>query len=179
MKFSGGKRLSVKKATVLIVDGYNIIYAWPELIQLKAKALAASRQGLVDIMVNYSAYSGQQVYIVFDGQGAADTLEYTNGITICYTREGETADQYIERMVGEEALVADEIYVATSDYAQQQTILGRGAHRMSSRELYLQVQKMWTSFTGFQGTKTLASGRLEARLGSDVRATLERMRRGK
>ncbi|MGE5380986.1 MAG: NYN domain-containing protein [Methylocystaceae bacterium] len=171
--------MPAKKETVLIVDGYNVIYAWPELMQLKDKSLQASREALIDIMINYAAYKGYRVYVVFDGQGTEDTVEYNGSIYTCYTREGDTADQYIERLVGDEAFTACEVYVATSDYAQQRIVLGRGAHRISSRELHIQVQKMWDKFDRLQEKTGSWSGMLVSRLGAEMRTALEKLRRSK
>jgi len=167
------------KPTVLIVDGYNVIYAWPELMQLKDNSLAASRQALIDIMTNYAAYKGYRCQVVFDGQGKEETIEMVGEILVVYTREGDSADYYIERLVGDTALAGYEIYVATSDYTEQRIILGRGAHRISSRELHLEVQKMWVKFDRMQEKSGDGLGMLVSRLGAEVLAALERLRRSK
>ena len=88
--------------TFLIVDGYNIIHAWPELEELTSVSLESARVKLMDILCNYQGVSGETVILVFDGYlvkgSTGSVLEYNN-IFVVYTKEAETADHYIERTV--------------------------------------------------------------------------------
>lgn len=128
---------------ILIVDGYNIIGAWPELRSLKHDNLEAARDGLIDSLKDYKAFTGRDVIVVFDAHLAAgrQTEETIGGIRILYSKEDETADELIERLVYDlyEKTTRGHIYVATSDYVEQQVTFGEGALRISARELRIDV----------------------------------------
>lgn len=127
---------------VLLVDGYNIIGAWDELIKLRRRDIAQARKRLIERMEEYQAYAGNRIIIVFDAlyvQGTEHRQIY-NGVEIIYTREDETADECIERLVKSLKTVDNEVYVATSDYMEQRTIFSRGALRISARELLLNIE---------------------------------------
>ena len=119
----------------LLVDGYNIIFAWEKLKKLAAEDIAAAREALVDILANYRGWRKCEVILVFDAykvKGNPGSLERKNGISIVYTKEAQTADAYIERAtydLGREHRVR----VATSDNMEQVIILGHGALRISAR----------------------------------------------
>ncbi|WP_027356979.1 NYN domain-containing protein [Desulfofundulus thermocisternus] len=166
----------------LIVDGYNIIHAWPELEQLSGdSSLEHARTRLVDILVNYAALTGEHVVVVFDAhqvKQAGDRSETVGGVEVIYTPEGETADAVIEKLVGELSRRGT-VYVATYDWAEQRMILGRGAYRITPRELWEKVQR-----TREEGKKHFDSGRpadayLENRLVDEIRLIFERWRRRK
>jgi uncharacterized protein len=122
---------------ILLVDGYNIIGAWPELIELKEWNLSKARDCLIEKLAEYQAYSGFRVIVVFDAhfvQGIE--RKYKNyKIEIIYTRENESADERIEKLAGELNTIKTQVYVATSDYTEQWVIFGQGALRKSAREL--------------------------------------------
>lgn len=125
---------------ILVVDGYNIIGAWETLKKAKVIEIAQARDMLIEYMAEYQAYTGDRVIIVFDAyyvHGIASRLK-TFKVEIIYTKEKETADECIERIVSDLKNVRNQVYVATSDYAEQRTIFGRGALRKSARELYLE-----------------------------------------
>lgn len=129
----------------LLVDGYNIINAWPDLIKdAKEVNLETSRERLTDVMAEYSAMTGITVIIVFDAHqvGRNSRTSYiVNGVEVIFTKEGETADHYIEKIV--DAIGREEkVRVATSDWIEQQIVLGRGASRISARELYVEVKNI-------------------------------------
>lgn len=122
----------------LFVDGYNVINAWDELRELMEINIEAARQGLVDILVEYQSYMGIKVILVFDAykvKGANQKTEKQGGLEIIYTKENETADTYIERMLDEIGRYR-KVTVATSDGLLQQLIMSRGGLRMSAREFY-------------------------------------------
>ncbi|MCM3125730.1 NYN domain-containing protein [Mesobacillus sp. AQ2] len=122
---------------ILLVDGYNIIGAWPELVSLKKKELSAARDRLVEIMAEYQAYTGYRVIIVFDAYFVSGTQKkYKNyKVDVIFTKENETADERIERLAIELSNRQTQIHVATSDYTEQWAIFGQGALRKSAREL--------------------------------------------
>lgn len=133
------KRLeqSREKERYLLVDGYNIIFSWPELKSLSDTNLDAARGRLMDILCNYQGYKGMVVILVFDAYkvrgGKGDVQKYNN-IYVIYTKEAETADQYIEKAVHKIGKKHD-VTVATSDGLEQMIIWGDGAKRLSANEL--------------------------------------------
>lgn len=129
---------------VLIVDGYNIIGAWDELQKIKEKDLGQARDYLIELMADYQAYSGYHVIIVFDAyyvQGI-ESKQKTYKLDIIYTRENETADECIERLVKIHKNVSNQVYVATSDFLEQRITFGRGALRKSARELLVELREI-------------------------------------
>ncbi|MCR4432327.1 MAG: NYN domain-containing protein [Tepidanaerobacteraceae bacterium] len=125
----------------LLVDGYNIINAWPELEEAKSISLEAAREKLLDIMADYAGHTGIRVIVVFDAHQVEKSrgMQYDkNGVRVVFTKEGETADHYIEKLADLFAR-QEKVRVATSDWIEQQIILGRGATRISARELLQEV----------------------------------------
>jgi len=127
---------------VLLVDGYNIIFAWEDLKALAEDNMEGARGKLMDILCNYQGYRKNIVILVFDGYkvtgNPGDVLKYHN-IYVVYTKEAETADQYIEKTVRDMSKKY-EVKVATSDALEQMIILGQGAYRMSAKELKEEMQ---------------------------------------
>ena len=127
---------------ILFVDGYNVIGAWPEA-EREGWPLDESRDRLIHLLEDYAGYSGQEVVLVFDGHHSdrpQATVETRAGLTVVYSRHGQTADQYIEHACGR-LPVYREARVATSDHLEQTMILGRGATRLSSRELWRELSQ--------------------------------------
>lgn len=164
-----------------VVDGYNIIHAWPEFEGLRDTGLDHCRDKLVDILTNFAAFSGYFVKVVFDAhlvKSGTERCEVVHGIEVFYTQEGETADSLIERLVGDLGKLGT-VYVATSDWDEQRIIFGRGAYRVTPKELRVQVIK-----TNQQGQRHFnkanpTEGYLEDKLPRDIRVILENWRRGK
>ncbi|BCA84630.1 DNA-binding protein [Enterococcus saigonensis] len=132
------------KKQLLIVDGYNMIGAWPELVSLKkAEKLEDARETLLSLLSNYAKYEGLEIIVVFDAQFVPGiTQRYTKyQLQVIFTEEGETADSYIERVSGELNNALTQVTVATSDLAEQWVVFSQGALRTSARELYKTVQK--------------------------------------
>lgn len=132
------------KKQLLIVDGYNMIGAWPELARLKNQnKLEDAREALLHRLSNYAKYEGIEVMVVFDAQlvpGIQQSYKKYQ-LTVVFTKEEETADSYIERVTGEKNDLLTQVSVATSDLAEQWLIFSKGALRISARELYDQVRK--------------------------------------
>lgn len=122
---------------ILIVDGYNIIGAWPKLIQLKNNDLSAARDYLVEKMAEYQAYSGFRVIVVFDAHYVqGNEKKYNNyKVEVIFTKENESADERIEKLASSLNNRKTQIHVATSDFTEQWVIFGQGALRKSAREL--------------------------------------------
>ena len=134
-----------KPEEYLLVDGYNIIFAWPELRELAKINLDSARDKLMDIMCNYQGYRGCRLILVYDAykvKGNPGSVMKYHNIEVVYTKEAETADQYIERTT--HVLGAKprkyRVTVATSDALEQMTIWGNGATRMSALGLKAAVE---------------------------------------
>lgn len=130
---------------ILIVDGYNIIGAWLDLRELKDKGLLdEARERLLDWLVEYKVYSGQNVIIVYDAHQISGEGKkyYERKVNIFYTKENETADELIEKLVGQLYHRERRIYVATSDYTEQRVIFAQGALRISARELAIERDRI-------------------------------------
>lgn len=129
---------------ILLVDGYNIIGAWEELKKLKDQDLAQARSLLIEKMAEYQAYKGHRVIVVFDAYyvRGLETKQKDHRVEVIYTKEKETADECIEKLIKEIKNVKTQVYVATSDYTEQRTIFAQGALRKSARELYIETKNI-------------------------------------
>lgn len=133
---SGRTDGSGKGKRYLLVDGYNIIFAWDDLKELASRNIDSARDELIDRMSAYQGATGVTLILVFDAyrvRGRGRSVIRTGNISVVYTKEAETADAYIEKTVHE---IADknQVFVATSDGLEQTIILGEGATRISARE---------------------------------------------
>lgn len=127
---------------VLLVDGYNVIFAWEDLKELSKVNIEGARGKLMDVLCNYQGYRKNIIILVFDGYkvpgNIGEVLKYHN-IYVVYTKEAETADQYIEKTV-QEIGKKYQVTVATSDALEQMIIIGQGAHRISARDLLTEIK---------------------------------------
>lgn len=140
----------------LLVDGYNIIFAWEELKELAKMDMGAARGKLIDILANYQGYKKMTLILVFDAykvEGNTGSIEKYHNIYVVYTKEAETADQYIEKTVHEIGKKY-EVTVATSDATEQVIIMGQGAKRLSAAGLWEEitdaVREIRTEYIGKQ-----------------------------
>lgn len=165
----------------LIVDGYNVINGWDELKAESVYSLEAARQKLLDILSEYKSFKGITVIVVFDAHYVKNSMEkheIYNGIEVVYTKEFESADNYIERFI---AGLAGENYirVATSDWVEQMVVLGLGAVRLPVRELIQEIAAMRKAisetYTSNHGSKR---NLLENNINPKMRNALEKWRRG-
>lgn len=128
----------------VFVDGYNVVNSWDILKKEKSISLESARQKLIDILDNYGAINGCKVILVFDGYKVAGNreskYEYNKNLVVIFTKDGVTADAYIEKEVNHIGRKY-EVHVVTSDSLEQQTIFQRGAVRISSIEFYNLVCK--------------------------------------
>ena len=149
---------------LLIVDGYNVLNARDHM-----GTLADARERLIHELQDYAGYTGQKIIVVFDawlGDRQSRSIEECGRVTVVFTRKGETADHFIEHTCDgyaeDVSMRRMEIRVATSDGLEQTIILGRGATRLSSRELLMEMNQVRA-----QGANTTARA---AREGHDWRA---------
>ncbi len=131
------------KEEYLLVDGYNIIFSWEELKELAKSNLDGARHRLMDILCNYQGFSQCRLILVFDAYRVeghrCEVVKYHN-IHVVYTKEAETADQYIEKTVHELGK-QHRVRVATSDGLEQVIILGQGGLRMSAADLKEEIEQ--------------------------------------
>ena len=167
----------------LIIDGYNIINAWDDLKHIAIDDLDAAREKLINIIIEYAEFSGQKAIVVFDAYNVKNSMEKVEKrkyITVVYTREHQTADSYIEKLMTSLSKY-DVVKVATNDYAEQQIILGKGASRLSARELRLDVEEAKTKMKSKQITseRKIQRNWLEDRLDEETLSKLENIRRNR
>ena len=147
----GSERIKPPKAVplpegpeYLLVDGYNIIFAWEELAELAKSDLDAARHRLIQILCNYQGYRRCELILVFDAykvKGNPGSIERQHGIHVVYTKEAETADMYIEKVTHTLAK-EHRVRVATSDGLEQIIILGHGAVRVPARQFREEVEQV-------------------------------------
>lgn len=132
-----------RKEEYLLVDGYNVIFAWEDLRELAAVNIDSAKGRLLDVLCDYQAVRGCKLIVVFDAyrvQGHATEITDYHNIHVVYTKEAETADRYIERFAHENGKKY-QVTVATSDGLEQIIIRGQGCGLLSSRELREEIER--------------------------------------
>lgn len=166
---------------IVFVDGYNILNSWPNLKEDKEVNFQGAREKLIDIMHNYGSYYACKIVIVFDGHkvsGNREKIDVKNKyLTIVFTKDGQTADAYIEKEVHSLGRKY-EVQVVTSDKMEQQTVFQRGAIRTSSLEFYNEVIKT-EQLIREKEIKTFTKGRNDVfdNVPKDIQEKLEAIRR--
>jgi len=167
----------------VFVDGYNVISCWSELREIKEYSLDSARQKLLDYLQNYATYKGYKIYAVFDAHMKNGSIEkkerISENLIQVFTKEGETADSYIEKIVNNIGRKI-EVCVITSDSLEQQLVFQRGAIRMSSLEFYFEVKEAENRIRN--KTKKEYSEKkhlLEDRIDQEVLEKLEKIRRSR
>lgn len=166
----------------LIVDGYNIIGAWPELAKLKDIGLEEARDRLIDQLAEYQAFTGMKVYVVFDAHqvpGLGGKYEQSR-LQILYTKEKETADELIERLTTDLIGRRRRVFVATSDMTEQHVIFGKGALRIPARELLVKIRQSQKEVRERIEEPPFPSkgNTLDSKLSSELKELFEKWRRG-
>ncbi len=128
----------------LLIDGYNIIFSWDELNELAKENMEAARSKLMDILCNYQGFKKCVLILVFDAykvKGGVGAVQAYHNIHVVFTKEAETADQYIEK-VTHEISREHHVTVATSDALEQLIIMGQGAVRLSANDLKEEIDRI-------------------------------------
>lgn len=167
----------------IFVDGYNVINSWPNLKATKDFTFEGARQSLIDILHNYSVFNSCRISIVFDAHKVTGSIEkkeeVSNHISVIFTKDGETADSYIEKKVNQLGR-KHEIVVVTSDNLEQQTVFQRGAVRMSSLEFYNEILKVEKVIKkNSENNKIGYKNSLSDNIPDSIVKKLEKIRRGK
>ena len=134
----------IKADDYLLVDGYNIIFAWDELNEIAKDDLSAARSALIRILSNFQGMRKCRLILVFDAykvKGNMGSIEKDGNIHVVYTKEAETADMYIEK-ASYDLSRKHRVRVATSDATEQMIILGHGAERLSANDLKWEVEQV-------------------------------------
>ena len=181
-KWERRRREKEGRQEYLLVDGYNIIFSWEELRELSEKDIGAARGKLADILSNYQGYRKCTLILVYDAYkvegNPGEVMKYHN-IYIVYTKEAETADQYIEKTVRRIAKDAA-VTVATSDGLEQVIILGQGANRMSAPGLKEEIERTLAEVRGEHlGKKGSVGNYLFDYLDEETAEEMEKVRLGK
>ena len=165
----------------LLIDGYNIINAWSDVFNLRADSLEDCRDKLLTILSNYQGYKRIKVIVVFDAhlvKGSQEKHDSFDNLTVVFTKENETADNYIERFVYRQAGVHT-IRVATSDYLEQTIVLSKGGVRMSPRELREEVLATSKSSKTDRLAKLEKTNTIMSNIKPELLDKLDKIRRGK
>lgn len=174
----------MKQREHYIIDGYNVIHAWPELKALQAE-LSEARDRLIHILSEYGAYESYDVTIVFDApftEVEEHEEQVGEHLKVIYTGAGETADSRIERLAYESVRKGCEVHVVSSDGAVESVILGAGAYRHPAMEFRRAVRRVKRHLQEkYLGPVTLPLVRNEVgdHLDSDTAAKLDAMRKQK
>ncbi len=167
----------------LVIDAYNIINAWRDIFNPEYEPLEDSREKLLNILSNYQGYKKNNIIVVFDAhsvKGRQDKMESFDNIKIVFTKENETADSYIERLVY--ILSKDKqnvVRVATLDYLEQTTVLNIGGVRLTPNELRKEIEHISKVNKAKGEAKKTFKNTIDSKLDPDVIERLEKIRRGK
>lgn len=173
---------------ILIVDGYNVIFAWAHLNKIANESLEHARMELRNQLLNYGKFKGYEVILVFDGKytkDAASIESIARGFIEVYTDDGETADAFIEREVFLRKGKYTNVYVVTSDGAEQNQILGSGGLRIPARELQndmniaKQEERLQYTHKHHRDQVVLSRNEVYDHLSPDIAEKLDALRKGK
>lgn len=165
----------------LIIDGYNVINAWGDVFDLKKESLEDCREKFLNMLSNYQGYKKLNIIVVFDAhlvKGSKEKEEYFDNMTVVFTKENETADNYIEKYVHKNGST-NTIRVVTSDYLEQTIVLNNGGVRITPRELKEQIFQANRTINQGRGVNTSKSNKIMDNLDDRLLEKLEKMRRSK
>ncbi|MBE3102919.1 MAG: NYN domain-containing protein [Bacilli bacterium] len=165
---------------ILLVDGYNMIGAWKELRALKTDKLVDARDRLIEMMGEYKAFTGWRVIVVFDAHliPGIEKKKKQYDVEVIFTKENETADECIEKLIAKLKIRRDQVYVATSDMTEQWVVFAQGALRKSARELEIEMALVQQDIT--EKVKSFREQRPSSKINlpDEVAEIFEKWRRG-
>lgn len=171
-----------KQKEYLLVDGYNIIFAWEDLQKLASENIDSARDKLIDILSAYQGFRDCTLILVFDAykvKGGVGSVQKVHNIYVVYTKEAETADQYIEKTAHEIGHKYD-VTVATSDGLEQVIIMGQGCRLLSARELRSEVERMRATIREeIESRKESGKNYLFDHMSEEMAEEMEKIRLGK
>lgn len=165
----------------LIIDAYNVINNWTHLFDLNEDKLEDCRLKFLNLLSNYQGYVQTKIIVVFDAHMSkirTREIEKFDNMKIVFTKEGETADNYIEKFVYKLAR-SNIIRVVTSDFLEQKIVLSAGGIRVTPSELWAEINSINKKFNKKQIlNKTVKTNMIEDNISSDILRKLEKIRRG-
>lgn len=171
--------LLAAKTHYLLVDGYNIVFAREELAEIATYSLEAARRKLCELLSDFKAMTLYSIIVVFDAhlvEGGVGSVETHHNIKVVFTKEAETADNYIER-AAKRLTVNDQVTVATSDHLEQIIIIGRGARRISAADLWQEIEQARTELRDrFLNNKPVKKNPIAALVDAETARKLDEMR---
>lgn len=166
---------------VLLIDGYNIINAWADLAQLAKENLEDARHAFNNQISEYAQYNDIETYIIYDAykvKGTTNRIEKIKNLTVIFTKENQTADSYIEKFIHDYKYKRHAIIrVATNDGVEQSMVLGKGAARVTARELLLEVKQSKKGITKTLKENNDSRFTFEQSLDKETYEILEKLRR--
>ena len=162
----------------IFIDGYNVINAWQDLKEISSNSYEEARSSLIEMLVDYKATTGYNVYVVFDAyktKGKREKIENYKGVNIVFTKEFQTADSYIENKAHELKNPRNVVQVVTADGAQQQSILGSGAIRMTPLEFKTEIIRYKNKTSEHKTTENLKKSTVGDTINSTVLEVLNEM----
>jgi uncharacterized protein len=165
----------------LVIDGYNVINQWADLFDLKKEPLEDSRDKLLHMLSNYQGYKNIEVIVVFDAylqKRGQEKIQDFDNIKVVYTKEGETADNFIERFVylnGRSNLVK----VVTSDFLEQIITMSSGGIRVSPRELRMEIRTDLKAVDKVAFNPPIKNNTIMSKVTPDIFEKLDKIRKGK
>ncbi len=166
------------KKEYLFIDGYNIINQW-QYYRILSRNIENSRNKFIELLVEYQAYTGLKVIVVFDAhlvKGSLEKKELVSGVEVVFTKENETADSYIEKQLDKIGRY-ERVQVATSDGAIQQIVLARGGTRISAQEMLLELENTKKDIRTKTDKPRQKGTNIDQILDSDTLIKLEKIRR--
>lgn len=164
----------------LIIDGYNVLNALRQFEKQMSTSLEDGRTALNELLIEYAALTGEQVVVVYDaykGRSKTAVIEKSGNLEIVFTKENETADSYIESLVnGLQQNKRNLVRVVTSDWAEQQIVLGSGATRLVPKEFYQEFTTLKANIKEVYAHKP-SFATLEGRIDESVLEKLEKWRK--
>ena len=165
----------------LIIDGYNLINAWSDVFKLEDNSLEECRDKLFSLLSNYQGYKKTKIIVVFDAhllKGSQEKIGNYDNLTIVFTKENETADNYIEKFVYKLGST-NIIRVVTSDYLEQTMILRNGGFRVSPREFRLEILVANDNIKEVSNEIRMKRNTIMSHLEPELLQRLEKLRRDK
>lgn len=172
-----------KHRDYLIVDGYNVINAWTDLKEIADNNLEEARDRLDFMMEEYASYKGVFAIVVYDAyrvRSVSRREREGKNLRIVYTKENQTADSYIEKLITELGPKRHlNIAIATDDMAEQQIVLGKGGSRISTRELRIETDRIKQKIESKTAKTFAQKNTLDHRIDKEVLEKLEAIRKSR
>jgi predicted RNA-binding protein with PIN domain len=170
------------KKQIYIIDGYNLMSLLKKGKHIRGDSFEDQRLSFIHLMEDFASHKNARLTLVFDGVKHGDNMGSKGSnkdLEVIYTNKGESADEYIERMIYQFGHKKN-LLIVTSDYAQQKIASGKGVYRKSAREILLEIISMRSGVSSvIDSSRNSKDFSISRRLSGDILAKLEKIRRGK